>query len=747
MIQESARVKPVRGGCMRRFAIIPGFIALTVAALTGCGGHKSSSTANTVAQVLMSPTQISLNAGDVATITASPENASGTAVSSSITFNSSNTSITTASPAGANGQTGTTSTLICAGTWNASFIVCNGNDASGNPISGTATVTATAGGVTSGPVVVTVHPKVTSVVVDPVAGCTSTTQKQQFTAHACSSQVLPHDTSGACAPNAHEITSQVGPIQWSSADASIANIDSNGLVTAGVPGQTGIFAFISSVVSPVTPFRTCLPVLIRLHLQGDPAGSPTTSLTMTQNQTATLQSDIVDENGVTTNSVTTNFVSDNPVVASGSGLNLTAASFGGAGIVASCAPPICANGTNTPIYSNLFSVSVPGTSPATTVYFTTSFAPPSGTSPTLVPIDTSKSPPAAGTAVTLPGVPNSMVFAKNGSIAFLGTTAGLVSFVPGSTSTTVVNPNIIGKVLAVSQTGSQVIVSNAANDPGTGTPIQPVAASQRVWVFNAGNGGTQTFVLPGAVAAAFDPDGFRDYIVTNNGSGNIYVFSPVLSLQTINIPGTATAVAPLPSDAFTYIANSSGLEVIGTCNNVQQPTANNPPTHSTTIQLAAPVDNADTIVAVDSSGLDVETVTVSPLTPPMVISAATCTPGVSYSNQFLDFGVGPFTARQLLVGSNGSHIAVLAVGNSNILTAVPGASPSVAAIPLASGGTEALSGGMTPDGNTLWVGVAGTNTVDKIDLVGGTDAVQVSTSLKKSDSSAAPPNIVAVLPK
>jgi hypothetical protein len=54
---------------------------------------------------------------------------------------------------------------------------------------------------------------------------------------------------------------------------------------------------------------------------------------------------------------------------------------------------------------------------------------------------------------------------------------------------------------------------------------------------------------------------------------------------------------------------------------------------------------------------------------------------------------------------------------------------------------------MTPDGNTLWVGVAGTNTVDKIDLVGGTDAVQVSTSLKKSDSSAAPPNIVAVLPK
>jgi DNA-binding beta-propeller fold protein YncE len=54
---------------------------------------------------------------------------------------------------------------------------------------------------------------------------------------------------------------------------------------------------------------------------------------------------------------------------------------------------------------------------------------------------------------------------------------------------------------------------------------------------------------------------------------------------------------------------------------------------------------------------------------------------------------------------------------------------------------------MTPDGNTVWVGVAGTNTVDKIDLVGGSDANQVSTSFKKSDGTAAPPNIVAVQPK
>lgn len=733
---------------MRRFAIIPGVALLILGALAGCGGHSSTTnTTNTVSQVIMNPTAISLNAGDVAAVTANPENSSNGSVTTTITFNSSNTVIATVTPPGANGQAATNAALICAGVWDSNFINCNGTSSSGKPLSGTANITASAGGVTSGPVVITVHPKVTSMVVDPVAGCTSSTQKQQFTAHACSSLVMPHDPSGPCAPGASEVSSQVGPFFWGTIDPTVGTVDSTGLLTALNPGLTGVFASISNVNSATVPFRTCMPVVIRLHLQGDPPGSPTTSATMTQNQTLTLESDIVDENNVTTNSVSTSIVSDSPVVASVAGLNLTASSFGGAGIVAACSPTSCGNGLNTPIYSNLFQVTVTGTSPATTVYVTSSFAPPSGTSPTLIPIDTSKSPPTAGTAITLPGVPNSMVFAKNGSVAYLGTSAGLVALAPSTNTVGVVDATVLGKVLAVSPSGNRVIVSNAANDPGTGTPIQPVGPSQRVWVFNQGTSSTQSFVLPGAVAATFNTDAFRDYIVTNNGSGNIYVYSPVVSLQTVNIAGNSTDVAALPSGSFVYVANSAGLEVMATCNNVQQPTVNNPPTNSSTIQLVQHVENADQIVAVDSTGLDVETVTTNPLTPPLVISPASCAPGVSYSNQFLDFGIGAFTARQLLVGTNAAHIAVLPVGNPHVLTAVPGGTPSVAAIPLAGAATEALSGGMTPDGNSLWVGVAGTNTVDLIDLVGGTDKNQVATSFKKSDSSAAPPNIIAIVPK
>jgi hypothetical protein len=160
------------------------------------------------------------------------------------------------------------------------------------------------------------------------------------------------------------------------------------------------------------------------------------------------------------------------------------------------------------------------------------------------------------------------------------------------------------------------------------------------------------------------------------------------------------------------------------------------------------------IVAVDSPGIDIETATVGPLATsfPFTFSAATCAPPVTYSNQFVDFGVGAFTARQLLVptngtgGTNGSHIVVIPAGINQLLVGVPGSGGGT--IPLPAGATEALSGGMTLDGNTAWVGVAGTNTVDQINLTSNSDTLQIATSFKKSDGTTpAPPNIVAVKPK
>lgn len=718
---------------MRRFAIISGFILSIMAVLSGCGGGSSS---NKVTQVNLSPTAISMNAGDVIQISATAADSSNNTQSANFTFNSSNTSIATVE-----NTNGASSALICAGVWDTSFIVCNGTSA-GVPLTGTANITATANGITSTPAIITVHPKVSSVqITGSFGGCVSSTQTAQFTAHVCSTLVTPPASSGPCSPNAADIASTAGAVTWASTNSSVVTVDGNGLATAVTPGVAGIFASISNVTSSPTnaPFRTCMPVVIRLHLQGDPAGSPTTSLSMTQNQTATLESDMVDENGVVTNSVPTILNSNYVAVASLNSLTLTASSFGGSGIIAACTPPTCGIGLNTPIYSNLFRVTVPGTSPATTVYATSSFAPPSGTSPTLVPISTSTA--TAGTAITLTGVPNSLVFGTAGTDAYLGSSSGLMHLSISNNSVSLVDPSITGKVLAVSPNGTKVIVSNAAKDP-QGNVIEPNPPNQRVWVFDQSTGTTLAFVLRGAVAAAIDNDGFRDYIVTNDGSGNVYVFSPALTLQTVTVAGTHTDVAALPSNEFAFVGTAGGLVPVGTCNNAPQSVV----ATTSAVQLVQSVANADTIVAANTTGIDVITPTITPLTPPTVISPGNCLPHVSYSApQFTDFGLGPITARQLLVSSNGTNVAVLPNGINSVLMAAIGGGPTVISLP--AGATGPTSGGMTPDGNNLWIGVAGANTVDHIDLVGKSDVAQVATSFKKSDGSAAPPDIVTLRPQ
>jgi hypothetical protein len=504
---------------------------------------------------------------------------------------------------------------------------------------------------------------------------------------------------------------------------------------------------------------------------------PTEAQTLAAAGTSTIEADMTDENGVTTNSAPVAIISNNSLVGSVSGTTLTGNTPGGAGLIASCIPQTCGVGLNIPIYSNLFSLTVSGTSPSTMIYATSSSQ--AAGSATILPIDNSKTPPVAIAAVNLPGTPNSLVFAANGSKAYMGTTAGLAAL------DTTVNPNTatlldptVGKVLAVSPDSSTVIVSNAATDPATGQPIEPVGPNQRLVIFNVTNNTVQRFVLPGAVAAAFTGDGFKAFIAADcshntppvtpcpglAAGANGYVFSPFLSLQTIDVSspgGNNIGVATLASGPFGYFVNgpspsATNIVPVGTCNNT--PTLPGPTTNSTNIQMMKAPKNANLIVAVDSpippatgsGGIDVVTATVGSLTPP--ITTANCAPPTTYSNQFIDFGLGAFAAHQLIVPSNGtggtsgSHILVLPAGIPKVLVATPGGTG--AAIQLAlTAATEALSGDLTVDGNTAWVGVAGSNTVDQLTLSSNTDTLQIPTSFKKGDGTAAPPDLVAIKPK
>jgi trimeric autotransporter adhesin len=693
-------------------------IALFVSLAAGCGGSKSANT--TVAAVTIGTSSLSLVAGEVVGLRVSAVNSADASVPTTFTFNSSNTQIATVSPGGS----------VCAGVWDSSFVVCNGSDANGNPISGTAIITATAAGVTSGPVTVSVHPTITRVTVDSVTEpCFSIAQTHQFVAHAFH--------------NATEITNQIGNFSWSASSPAVATVDANGLATARAPGITGVVANVGSTTSPAVFFKSCMPVQIVLHINGDPAGVPTESAVMNVSDTKTVQADMVDELGAVTPNAPVTILSNNSTVASVSGTKLTAQSPGGAGLQAVCAPPTCGIGVNTPIYSNLFSIFVNGTSPnTTTVYAASTFPNVPGSSITLIPIDASKTPPVAGSPIFLPGFPNSLVFDRSGTTGFMGTSNGLAALSATSNLVSLISPIPIGKVLAVSADGNQVIVSNSATDPSTGQPIDNIPSEQRVWLFNKSASTITTFILTGAVAANFDDDGFRAYVAASNG--NVYVLSSFLSPQTISLGGANSNVTQLPSGPFVYVANSAGVQSIATCNNAPQTT--NPPTNSTTnIQFVQSVRNSHTIMALEPTGLDVVTAFPSDLTPPVTITPANCPGNVSYSNNFINFGIGPITAHQLLVGSAGTHVAVLPAGLNQVISVVN--VTNVAGIPLPAGATEALNGSLTPDGATLWVGVAGTNTVDRINLNSNVDEVQIPMTFKKADGSPAPPNLVVIRPK
>ena len=131
---------------------------------------------------------------------------------------------------------------------------------------------------------------------------------------------------------------------------------------------------------------------------------------------------MVDELGTVTPNAPVTILSNNSTVATVSGTTLTAISPAARDCRQYVRHPPAAYGINTPIYSNLFGVTVAGTSPTPPRCMPPAhFRRRPGTSSTLIPIDISKTPPTAGTAINLPGVPNSMVFDRAGVRAFIGT--------------------------------------------------------------------------------------------------------------------------------------------------------------------------------------------------------------------------------------------------------------------------------------------------------------------------------------
>ncbi|HEX9119486.1 MAG TPA: Ig-like domain-containing protein [Terriglobales bacterium] len=566
-----------------------------------------------------------------------------------------------------------TAGAVCAGKWDTLFIVC---DTTGvQP--GTANITVTSGTVT-GTVPVNTHLHVDRVTVSPsLVNCVSSGQTQQLSAKAFNNGV--------------DITSTVGPFTWATLSIDVGTVDANGLVTARTPGQAGIVASVSSVNSAAVPWVTCPVQSINIHLT---SGPDTTFSLGAAGSTVSLAADVVDSHGLSV-SAPLNWSSTQAAVANVNAAALvTAVAAGTTSISASCAGS-CNIGLAAE-YSNAVTGTVGGTS-ATTVYAT-------GTGATsLVPIDTGTN--TAGTAITLPAMPNSFLFNRIGSTGYLGSSTGLITLDTASNTVTQ-NTGVTGTVLATSPDSNRVIV----------------AGSNTLWVLGVGtNITTEASPIASANAADFTPDSRGAYIVAGN---TVYFWTPG-SFRPIPLGGAANDVKFLPNGAFAYFAGGApgaAVTARAACDNSLDDSIATPGAPS----FLRPLPNAGTVLAVDSPGID-------------VINVATtrvgCPPPLSDTLTSVNLGVGPFTARQLIVLSDGSKAFV--TSNLGQLLGLTTATATPFAIPLA-GGANAFTGGATLDGAKLYVG-GSDNNVHRIDVAAGTDAQQISVSFK--------PDLVAVRPK
>ena len=566
---------------------------------------------------------------------------------------------------------------MCAGTWNSLTApqVCTPGP------SGVAQVTAVALGVSSPPVTVFVHQHVTRVTINRVPNQPATLSPVCFSkgAPAGPESVLYQ----AFAFNgAADITSSVGPFSWQSilvagqttsavtlSAVPVGSPLNQEIATANAPGITPFFATVGGFNSQPVQFETCPVQSVSVSALGNPA----TSFVVNTGTSTTLNATVTDSLGLNLVGVPLTWNSTNPVSVSVSGATSTiyasvgtasASALGAGAVTASCTPPSCNGGItpSLPVYPRAaigFTVRSATGPFSPTVYVTSTGCGTTivGCTPTIVPITrtSATAPFSAGTPDSIPSAPNSFVFDVRGLVAYLGVdsssfgTQGLITFTGSSVNRLT---NIAGKVLAVSPDGTTSIISDTVDSPN------------QVFVCDNCNLGsshtTAAFLINGATAAVFSPDGLKAYIVAGS---NLYVYSKTDALQTLSLSAPATDVAFIGNGSFGYLAGGdpAGAAFLPTCDDpallgslgsVALPSL-----------LIRPLPDGQSLLALDPPNLQTVTATIGGVAAAGVPGCPAPRGFLTLSNAFgpiVNLGVPKFTPTQFFVSPDGSAAYILA---------------------------------------------------------------------------------------
>ncbi len=701
-------------------------ITAALAALTGCLGQSTKNpNAQGVKTVSLNPGGIqSIDVGATQFFTASAVDVFGQIVpAASIQF------VVTSGDANPAPLTINASGAACAGTWDATGLVCS----PGSP--GIAIVTATAEGVSSPQATVYVHQHVHRIQVSridlptpPPYDCFSQGQTWGYQANA-------YDINNV------DITNSVGPLNWSAQNATVVTIDNiPGLqpnqvqVTAKTPGISQLYASVSGVTSsPLpTPFTTCLVSYIRLQAQGVTGNS----FTLNSGSKA-ITATAVDTLGVTLADPPLTWSSSNPEVASfSSATNTTGnnsitarANSGGAAITASCTPPTCNVGVlpGLPVYASNGKLPVAG-QPVGPEAFGVIAA---DITPTKIPTYTawaattqcqnqlncqsitfavSPGTNPVGTSVGMSRTPNSMMFNQQGTRIYFGSDQGLMYLDVGGTSSAVTevstastpcNVSLCGKVLAISPDGNRVVVSDTITNP------------HQVYVFNGGTSAAAPLDLvlanPGesAIAAAFSPDEMKIFILTD--AGTMYVDSAIDGVTSFPVGTGATDVAFSADGSIAYVAGvpANGVSGYATCDfaGVGGVGLTSAPRKIFAAPNIAPTTTdpfvTQTVIALEPPNL--ETATAQFMQNALTTGQLTCnSPSASFSQgSTVNLGQGTFSPLYMRVVENGEAAVVVAKLVPAVLF-VDLVQQTTTPIPLANNGLP-LAASASTDGSQVYV--------------------------------------------
>jgi hypothetical protein len=751
------------------------FLTLSViglaALLASCGSSVKSSTQpgnSDVYTMVVSPTQFTLNSGDWSSLAASVdlsyENGAPKAISPQppIKFYSSDTRVSV-SPAGE----------VCAGQWDSRYLTCS---ASSTLPTGYVIITAyDASHNVSATSLVSVHERATRISLSaptwgsaPKAGlgatCVSQNDQVKFVA-------APVDANGNPIGNVFD-----NDYTWVVDNSSVATVSLYGYVIAHNPGVANVFAKLNGTVSTPLSFITCPPAALVLASSAYTNTTPAPPYSTADLDNVDigdlyyLTTTLKDINGQPLVTAPLTALSSDPLTGGITPVlaltsKLTANSSGRFTVMSSCSPSACnpgvanftvpgattpttgeASGFGYPIYSNLIGVTVHGATGSSVLVTGTTLI--DGVTPAHRLLVYDSESLSLIQTVELANLPNSLVVAPNGALAYLGSAAGLMIVnlstyqstlknypVEGGLSTDVVT----GKVLGVSPDSRYVVLSDVANGlvffiDTTGTKV------------------AERYPIPGITSVAFTTDDSHFWIA---GTSGVYTYNADTFVPTLtNVSSNVKALAWSP-DGQSYFASGDQMLNYSTCNdqNPQSPAVNLTSSVagglSTTALSGVPhllglngsqwfdysvTTTAQIGNAAPEGNVCLSTVKVN--APVTLTATLPCTAQqISFSptlEQEFITGVDPScaTAEQVLHGYD-------VVAQQEILLTT-----AAAAVP--------LSGGVLNDGRKLYFGTydsaAQTATLHRIDLATGTGAPGTLTE-DLSAPVALVPSLVAVVPK